>query len=195
MLDNSEKAPEIGRQHLECLPDRNYLKPMIWAEHKNKPECFGVSLGVRSFVRPLYLGIKLSQLRNDENVVKLEDVNAFQSMDRNMSSKYKKNNIKPPCHSCQIFFEKERNFSLFGNCAEYDAIGTASSNGKLREIKKRQDWVEFELACKKHLTEFSKLTSDLKTYYKKTRTTTILKYKWIPSNRNYELKSKKWTHG
>jgi hypothetical protein len=39
---------------LETLPDENHLKPEVWAEvqeHKNKPECFGVSLGVRSFVR------------------------------------------------------------------------------------------------------------------------------------------------
>jgi hypothetical protein len=83
---NHKEASIFGRKFLESLPDVNYLKPPVWAEvveDKKKPECFGVSLGVRTFVRPLFLYIKLTQLRrNGNNHVKLEDVNAFQSMYR-----------------------------------------------------------------------------------------------------------------
>jgi hypothetical protein len=238
LLGNSKEASKIGRKVLETLPDGNLLKPVIWAEvteHKNKPECFGVSLAVRSFVRPLYLGIKLSQLRNVENGnndVKLEDVNAFQSMDRNdkehyhpkAKSKYKKSEdetrlkdeIKPACNSCQIFFgdgienQNETKFNFLGNCAEYDVI--VNSDGKLGEIKEKDpNWKEFEIARNNHLTAFNDLTKNLapdgagnlspnhtpamKTYYARTRTTMVFKYEWNSSKGDYELKLKKRSHG
>ena len=52
---------------------------MVWAKHNKKPECCGVSLGVRTFVRPLFLHIKLTDLRNlanGGNGVNLSDVKA-----------------------------------------------------------------------------------------------------------------------
>ena len=239
LLDNSKEASKIGRKVLETLPDGNLLKPTVWAEvkeHKNKPECFGVSLAVRSFVRPLYLGIKLKQLGNVENGnndVKLEDVNAFQSMNRNdkehyhpkATSKYKKSKdetklkdeIKPPCNSCKIFFGdgiegNEKNFNYFGNCAEFDVIRTANSDGKLGEIKEKDpNWKEFEIARNNHLTAFNDLTKNLapngagnlspnhtpvmETYYAKTRTAKFFKYEWDSEKKDYQLKLRKRSHG
>jgi hypothetical protein len=232
VLGDGEDARKIGRKVLETLPDGNHLKPVIWAEvaeQKNKPECFGVSLAVRSFVRPLYLGIKLTQLGNVENGnndVKLEDVNAFQ-MKRyrpETTSKYKKSEdetklkveIKPPCNSCKIFFGdeiegNEKNFNYFGNCAEYDAIRTANSDGKLGEIKEGYHWEKFETACNNHLTAFNDLTKNLapndagnlspnhtpvmETYYAKTRTAKFFKYEWDSEKKDYQLKLRKRSHG
>jgi hypothetical protein len=39
----------------------------MWAEHTKKPECYGVSLGVRFFVTIVNYTVKLTQLRNDES--------------------------------------------------------------------------------------------------------------------------------
>jgi hypothetical protein len=146
----------------------------MWAEHKSRPECFGVSLGVRSFVRPLYLYIKLSQLRkkNGNNNVKPEDVNAFRSIIGNRESsenkifhksKYKKSEdglmlkseVTEPCLSCQIVFGGFKGFNYLGNCAEYDVIRTDELDALLN--REQQHWNDFKDACQKHFEAFKKL--------------------------------------
>ena len=79
-LNAIESTIEIGKKFLESLHDTNNLKPKVWAQQREKTRFFGVSLGVRSFVRPLYLYIKLRELRNSKdkyNTVKLQVVVAY----------------------------------------------------------------------------------------------------------------------
>ena len=57
--------PKLLEKCLEELSDMNYFKPVVWAQEWRQPDLHhGVSLGVRTFVRPLYLYIKLNQLKN-----------------------------------------------------------------------------------------------------------------------------------
>ncbi|CAB4033334.1 Hypothetical predicted protein, partial [Paramuricea clavata] len=179
-IKNHKNAAEIGRTVLEGLPDGNRLKPVVWAEHKERQDCYGVSLGVRPFLRPLYLYIKMNQLRNVENSddgVKLKHVNAFQSVKRRRirfvpsdKSPYKGNEnkpkVKPPCVSCKIFFKgfkKKKSNSLppFANCAEYDVIRTPNLDYVLRYNEGTKHWINFKSACEKHFKAFNELTQKL----------------------------------
>ena len=216
LFENLGEASEIGRSILEGLTDGNYLKPVMWAEHKEKHDCYAVSLGVRPFLRPLYLYIKMNELRNVKNWgddVKLEDVEAFRSMYRtNMresnKSKYKKRKLKviPPCVSCKIFFggfnEKlNGSFNPFANCAEYDVIPRDLQG----YIEKINDWEDFKSACQEHFEAFNELTRMLntpgnpsqneimETYFANTRNAKVLKYQWNHSTLAYELVAEDWS--
>ena len=149
------------------------------------PKYCGVSLGVRSFARPLFLYIKLNQLRilpNDCNGVKLEAVKAYETAlkrkfllkkdcpARNKSGEYK--NEKDPCRSCQVFFDcykltlitRPRTFVPFGNCAEYDVIRTNNLDSLLRDLeRKTEHWALFESACEAHIQNFRQLSANLRT--------------------------------
>jgi hypothetical protein len=204
-IDGVDKeASTIGRKWLECLYDTNYLKPKTWAEvveDKKRQECFGVSVGVRTFVRPLFLYIKLSQLRkNGNNHVKLEDVNAFQSRNgkKNHDSKSEYMKKSKKCGSCEIFFagrkdKNKKNINMFGNCAEYDVIQTENLDRVLRRIETTDHWKDFKSACEEHFKEFNKLRRDnpsqdeLESYYAKIREAKpkMLQYQW--KSESYEL--------
>ena len=201
---------KLARMHLSILSDGNFLKPTVWAEDANNPkENFGTSLGVRPYLKPLYLYIKLCDLRKGSNVA-LRDLKTFRCVDRycrqyNAQHRTGFEAEITPCASCQIFFsnfegEKAINFNNFGNCAEFDIIGTQDSREKLRDIKEKDLWSNFKSACEKHYDAFNKLrermrfqrlkTEDIMLeYYEKTQNTNLknLGYKWIPSTHDYEL--------
>ena len=230
MLGNTEFAAKLGKYILEDLPDSNYLKPAMWAEYKRKEkestsqhetkECFafGVSLGVRSYVRPLFLCIKLNQLRKieDENtVVALQDFESFrQSMKRkrmNVKTKYSKS--KEPCDSCQIFFylkpehtQSKESFLPFGNCAEYDIIRTKNLDYYLDSPDVKSEWSKIEKACTNQLKAFKSLERELdeskkasgndmlEAYHTKTRTPKmkVLRYESNPSQADHKLIAVVW---
>ena len=167
---------------LEHLRDGNFLKPVVWAEYCNDPEkhC-GFSLGVRRFVRPLYLYTKLRDLReHGDNGIALEDVKAYQCVERRLfkkkpslakkRSKYKiekrdkrrevRRDVKPPCESCKIFFGDSGNVRRnrrirvpFGNCGEFDVIKTRKLNDLLSN--EETPWESFKLMCDQHLRAFN----------------------------------------
>lgn len=168
------------------LSDGNYLKPVVWAEAAyDSKKYFAVSVGMRPYLRPLYIFTKLRSLSyTDNNFVALERVNAFQSiMDRkekngyNPSKKsgYKANKSKDegkkieketknPCTSCEIFFQnvtpqytEDTKFTYFGNCAEYDIVQGENSEQKLTEIKSSDHWEKFKLGCQGHFEAFTAL--------------------------------------
>ena len=175
----------IVQLHLSDLVDGNYLKPVMWAED-DPIKHFAVSVGMYYYLRPLYLYTKLCNLRNCNDDVALENVKAFQSMDRNSKqydalgqSKYKKSEdetelegeVKPSCTSCTIFFEDgesrkqtevpETNFNYFGNCAEFDIVQTAHLKQKLRDIRGEKPWEHFKSGCEKHIRAFKKLKMEV----------------------------------
>ena len=173
--DEKRKKPsEVGLEILELLPDGNYLKPVVWAHHKNDSECFGVSLGVRPFVRPVFLYMKLTCLsaavENADNDAQLKDVVALRCVDRHAenydagaSSEYQKP-VKA-CATCQFFFEEQleeeqSNFPFIGNCAEYDVIRTKSRN-KITEIQRSSDWQTSKETCKEYFEKRNGLLSQL----------------------------------
>ena len=178
-LLGDEDASVWCRETLEGLPNGNYLKPAVWAEHESRTEYFGVSLGVRSFVRPLYLYIKLSQLRkinSGHTRLKLEEVDAFQSMDRRIMieerayhEKSKYNKAIDPCKSCETFFGPTKNWPRassinlppFGNCAEYDIIRTENLDYYLASSCVIRLWSDVEVACKEQFRAFKELTKKL----------------------------------
>ena len=162
MLDNPESASESCKLILKNgLPDENRLKPTVWAEHQTRKECFGVSLGVAAFVRSLYLHIKLSQLRNGNQDVQLEDVIA-RTIPRGNDNQ---GEDRDPCKSCKIFFtdRSERTGSIFnfGNCAEYDVIQSPKLNSCLNSEEVANLWAEVKLACQGQLNAFKLLSSKL----------------------------------
>ena len=213
-------ASEVSQKVLEGLPDTNYLKPVVWARHEGKPQFYGVSLGVRRFLRPLYLYIKINDLRNErlDNGVKLEDVDAFQStmrkfMKPNDKSEYIRK--KPPCTSCQIFFDglierKDENFPPFVNCAEYDVIRTPNLDYMLGYYEETDSWKQFKSACEEHFKGFNKLvqklepgdhprsrtemeTEELETYCgDSTSNPKVLQYQWDSSETGYKLVATDW---
>ena len=152
--ENKNNACEVGKAVLEGLSNTNYLKPAVCAETVKGPLYFGVSLGVRPFVRPVFLYKKLSQLTTtDENAVKLQDVSAtqrYKDKDDETSKRYVK--AKSPCLSCKIFFSGKlpEVINLLGNCAEYVVVRTGTTIGKLQEIKTTKDWSDFQKACENH---------------------------------------------
>ena len=172
---------ENGKTFLESLCDTNNLKPKVWAQHKKKKKFFGVSLGVRSVVRPLYLYFKLCELRNSEdkyNTVKLDEVQAYEFERRKKGeatgegthSDYNKE--KSPCISCRIFFDefvpekrtwrrlKKRGISPFANCAEYDVIRNDKLNDLFSHAALRH-WKKFEEACIEQFNAFMELKTTL----------------------------------
>ena len=183
-FDNHKDACVTTLDLLGNLTDGNCLKPTCWAEHSKDPEkhC-GFSLGVRHFVRPLYLYIKLRDLREyGDNGVKLEDVNVYKCIDkahleRNPSltehkSKYKNRKNGTPrstrghCKSCEIFFggrlhkrkKNKQSLDFFGYCAEYDVIKTNKLDYLLRSI---ESWRNFESASRVYLEALNSLTKKI----------------------------------
>ena len=169
-------------KHLESLPDVNFLKPVVWAEHNKMPNCCGVSVGVRTFVRPLFLYLKIMQLRKLEcghHSINLKDVVAFQSAlkkeyllnpadpPQNKRSEYSQE--KEPCQSCQVFFghckflsRKKPSFPPFGNCAEYDVIRTNNLESLLLYLAHNtEEWALFETACQHHFKAFKEFAASL----------------------------------
>ncbi|XP_028416496.1 uncharacterized protein LOC114540574 isoform X2 [Dendronephthya gigantea] len=185
LFDGHEDACEATLELLEDLTDGNYLKPVIWMENKEFPGNCGFSLGVRPFLRPLYVHTRLREVRKHrKNDLKLAEVNGYQCVDRKdfkrnpnlakKKSKYRKSgNGKPrrkmrPCKSCEIFFDSpptlsrrsvalERNLGVFGNCAEYDVIKTRKLDELLGSTA-NTSWKDFESACNEHLRAFNDLT-------------------------------------
>ena len=188
LFPNCEKARSFGRGFLKSLPEVNCLKPAVWAEHKKKPECYGVSLGVRPFVRPLYLYTKLSRLKKVEN--DLKDVKALKI------NRLKDSGI-PPCVGCQCFFGLF-SFPPFGNCAEYDVIGNVKP-----DLLQTDEWQAFKSACQQHLKAFNKMLGMLrearypykqilKIYFEDTMNSKILKYQWNPEKKAFKLTLENW---
>ena len=177
MLGNNEFAAAIGKSILECLPDMNKLKPKMWAQHKERKECFGVSLGVRSYVRSLFLYTKLSQLRKIEREyrgVRLQDVDAFRHMDIMIPDERSEYAVPAqPCLSCRIFFHPDKRTNPertrfqggscppFGNCAEYDVIRTENLDYCLAFPDVKALWDDVESACNMQFKAFKDLARKL----------------------------------
>lgn len=112
LFPNCKKVSSVGRSFLKSLPEVNYFKPTVWAQHKRKAGCYGVSLAVQPFVRPLYLYTKLSQLKRvEDGQISLKDVIAMKINRLN-------DHIIQPCVGCQCYFGFI-SYPPFGNCAEY----------------------------------------------------------------------------
>ena len=219
MLGNTEFSAIIAKSILEDLPDKNKLKPKMWAQHKERKECFGVSLGVRSYVRSLFLYTKLSQLREigDEYTgVRLQDVDAIRHMDIMIPDEKSKYAIPAkPCLSCKIFFDPDgkiipehkrfQDYAPFGNCAEYDVIRTENLDYFLASPDVKILWDDVKSACIKQFKAFKELARKLdlpgraprrppgnamlRTFYVKTK---VLRYKWDISRRDYKLIAEVW---
>ena len=176
----------------------------MWARHKEKPQIFGVSLGVRTFVRPLFIYIKLAQLRTGKNGVmtccKLSETQAFEKIRRGSLSKYEKE--KEPCSSCRAFFgvlrclKKNSSFLPFGNCAEYDVIQTGNLDCLLNLMVTQ--WNIFQNACQEHFKAFKSFlqscegeTMNTDEYLEiKEKNSKILQYG--QNGKNFELKAVDW---
>lgn len=221
VLGNTETAAKIGKDILESLPDKNKLKPTTWAQHKERKECFGVSLGVRPYVRSLFLYIKLSQLRRIEDNYtggRLQDVNAFKHLMR-METDEDSNYEEPAdaCPSCKIFFDKDSSYPQytrsqdgppFGNCAEYDVIRTENLDYCLASPDVKILWDDVKSACIKQFKAFKELARKLdgprrpwpprntmlQTYHTTTRAakTKVLRYEWNLLQRDYRLIAVVW---
>ncbi len=179
LFDNLKKARKISREFLRGLPDKNKLRPEVWAEGRKNPVCYGVSLGVRYFVRPLYLYTKLRLLRPNVENDRLEGVIALAIKKDDL--------VKQPCITCQRFFGFI-SFPIIGNCAEYDVIGNVHPN-----LLQTEQGQQFEAACQQHLDAFNAMMQDihidklpdqediLRRYFKNTRSPKkpkVLKYQW-----------------
>ena len=153
---NLTTAASVGKSYLEELPDVNRLKPTMWAEHAQNPQICGVSIGVRKFVRPLFIFIKLVQLRassrNTQTSFALSETEAFKALrTAGLLSEYDQK--KEPCESCTVTFDVLQpsldgppSFKFpFGNCAEYDIIRSGNLNSILGGIS--EDWNTFRNAC------------------------------------------------
>ena len=160
------------------LKDGNYLKPTVWVEEADK-KCFAVSLGMRPYLRHVYLYAKLSSLTyNNNDAVTLKEVKAFPCTSRAESNqekynpeakssyKFKKGKDgkeveKQPiskCPSCKIFFQSEmiqyesgKRMNYFGNCAEFDIVQESNTEAKLNDIKRNAPWGKFQSGCEAHL--------------------------------------------
>ena len=185
----------------EQLPDANKFKPRVWATHKITG-LFGVSLAVGSLVRPLFLFIKLVQLRKLCNAdCQLKDTEAFRLTEKNTKSKYV-TEIKP-CASCALFFdgsyEESRKFPVpFGNCAEYDVNQTGKLDLLLSRRFERHAWDTFKEKCQNYLEAFRVCLGgenvDLTKYLERKATNSkVLRYKWLISRRlEGELEAQDW---
>jgi hypothetical protein len=112
---------------------------------------------------------------------------------------------KPPCDSCQIFFDgfNRRTFNPFGNCAEYDVIQPIANLNSL--LINNTNWNAFKSACQQHFKEFNNMLQivsqedlstntkeKIKSYYKKI-CNTVLMFKWNSESRGYDLVTQDWT--
>ena len=163
----------------------------MWAQHKKKPKSYGVSLGVRPFVRPLYLYTKLSQLNKvEDGHPSFKDVKAFKI-------KRVDDSLRPPCVGCQCFFGLF-SFPPFGNCAGYDVIGNVKP-----DLLQTEQWEEFKSACQQHVDAFNTMLGMLrearypykeilKIYFKNTMKPKVLKYQWDPEEKDFKLTLENW---
>ena len=129
------------------MEENNGLKPTVFAYHDKKHDFYGVSLAVRSFVRPLYLYTKLLQLGCPGQRLKLGDVKAI---------KLKKN--IPACVGCQYFYKGRVKIGIYpiGNCAEYEVLGNVHP-----ELKTGSKWEQFKEPCIQHFTEYVEMLQEL----------------------------------
>ena len=183
----------------------------MWAENEQNPKKhFAVSVGVRDYIRPVFLYAKLCDLENsrDATGIALQDVKAFQCVDRHskeyksnkkLESKYKhceKDTNKNPCTSCEIFFntfkkKEETQFNYFGNCAEYDLVQTKDARKKLGEIKDKDHWKSFESQCESHISA----SNDMLKFKRRTRRRQLNKKQmeeYFNKTRNTNLKALKY---
>jgi hypothetical protein len=193
LFPDCKKASSFGQCFLKSLPKANCLKPAVWAHQKNKPENYGVSLGVRPFVRPLYLYTKLSRLNVEDDQLSLKGVIALKISRLN-------DHLIPPCVGCQCFFGLF-SFPPFGNCAEYDVIGNVKS-----DLLQTDQWEEFKSVCQQHVSAFNTMLGMLKEanysyekilkiYFEKTmkpKLPKVLKYQWNPGEKDFDLTLEDW---
>ena len=178
---NDKDARLISQRFLKNLRDENKLRPEVWAECRENPVCYGVSLGVRHFVRPLYLYTKLRQLRPNVKSDQLEGVIAFPIKEDDLGKQH--------CITCQRFFGFISP-PIIGNCAEYDVIGNVHPN-----LLRTEQGQQFKAACQQHFNAFKAMMRDihiynnvlpegvLRRYFSYTRSPNrpkVLKYQWNP---------------
>ena len=207
---NLTTAASVGKSYLEELPDVNRLKPTMWAEHAQNPQICGVSIGVRKFVRPLFIFIKLVQLRassrNTQTSFALSETKAFKASLKYSLSKYDQK--KEPCESCTVTFDVLQpsldgppSFKFpFGNCAEYDIIRSGNLNSILDAIS--EDWNTFRNACQRRFKAFIKYVSSCEAVNERDQqeymdiqigNSKILKYHAVGKHGvHYELKVVDW---
>lgn len=203
-----QHAHRLAKKYLESLPNENRLKPAVWAKGKTDHSLFGVSVGVRHHVRPIFLYVKLHLLKlYSSNNSSLSKTTALGWVERgyfDKSSKYD-NRIKP-CPSCCVFFNKlldnpskPGSFGPFGNCAEYDVIHTTNLAFTLKNSA--IEWTMFKSACEcafdtyKKMSSFCAFTSSRVKDYLATMkdTAKVLQFKGSELKAgNYELKAQDW---
>jgi hypothetical protein len=203
MFDNDDNRNiQIAVEHLNDLPDTNRLKPRVWAIHKSKTDRYGFSLGVGSFVRPLYLYTKLNHIihldvkngpvedvKNDT----VKDVIAFR-----MNARMQATRKIDPCVSCQSFYGF-MSCAPIGNCAEYDVIQNVRRD--LLESPEETN-SKFKSAYEQHLAAFGKMLEmvekdrgrsakeKIEKYFKDTRCPlkpNVLMYQRQQSSGNYDV--------
>ena len=197
----NEDPFEVAREYLGKL-SHNMLRPYMCARHNTKP-LYGVSVGVHTFVRPLYLYKKLYTFKKFENgeTIRLEDVKAFKIREKNSQLPQQQPTSEPPCAPCECFFNGFTSKCEFpiGNCAEYDVI---ENNG--RSLLWTEEGKLFVDACKKHLTAFNDMNAKeisikesrenfeiIKDYFGEVHgpptKPTVLTYKWDPEEKKFHL--------
>ena len=207
-----KNPPKIAKKYLEKLSTANGLKPAVWAQRTKKAERHSdrgcaVSLGVRCFVRPLFLYTKLRLLENGEpnrlNTVEAFAIKHKYEGNNNESLKHIQNTLKLPCVSCQHRFGFTP-FPIIGNCAEYDIIGNVHP-----DLLQSDKWNELQSACKQHLNAFNAMMQSmrndmqpeeimnlLRKYFASTRdpiTPKVLKYQWKSAmNGGFKLIAMDW---
>ena len=141
------EAFTIGRKCLTSLDNKNRLKPAVFAFDQNEPKYYGVSLGVGSFLQPLYLYNKLLPLKDSRR----ENLNT-----KLLVTKKIRENI-PLCASCQYFFNGSFKIDIFpfGNCAEFDALRNVRS-----DWPHTNEWNVFETSCQQHFKAYRKMLTE-----------------------------------
>ena len=185
----------------------------MWVKHGQRLS-YGVSVGVRSFVRPLYLYKKLHTLikRENDEVIRLSNVAAFEveppqqhqppqqdqpPQQRQPQQQQDQNIPKPPCITCQYLFDGFTSKPKFpiGNCAEYDIIGKVPRN-----LLETQPWRRFVSACQQHLHAFNAMNREilngagqsrkiLQDYFDNAHAQgqKVLKCEWNPEERAFDI--------
>ena len=124
------------------------MKPAVFAYHRDRPEFYGVSIGVGPFVRPLYLYNKLLQLRDGtRDRLDSRDVTAVKIKGKAIA----------PCTSCQYFFNGGVNVLCpIGNCAEYDVLGIVRP-----DLRRGNKWNQFIAPCRQHFDAYRGMVIEL----------------------------------
>ena len=176
------------------------------AKHRQRLS-YGVSVGVRSFVRPLYLHKKLHTLINRENdeVIPLNNVEAFkienQEQQQQQQQQQHEHQYTPkrPCVTCQCLFDGFANEFRYpiGNCAEYDITGNVPRN-----LLETQPGQHFVFACQQHLNAFNAMNREildgmlarqprqiLESYFNNahSRCLKVLEYQWNSETKAFDL--------